>query len=180
MYQESKLESICSGFGQFLDQHPDNEEEVQEFIEENPVLLHRYSPKRIWYKAPILASYKTDIVILTHQRELVLIELEKPGTQLLKRDGGMCAELQTAFDQVRDWLHYAEDHKAAVLKEIGQLALADVTKIRGVVIAGRDKPYNVEHLRHLKWTNFGSNIEFLTYDDLMGSVVSLVRAVGNL
>jgi hypothetical protein len=178
-YQRSKLESLCTGFAQLLDRNP-SEEEVQKFIEENQVLLSSFGARRIFRKAPILTRYKTDFALLTHNKELILIELERPGIRLMTKTGGVSAELQHPVDQVKDWLHLSEDHKGAVLAGIGNLTLADVTKIQGVVIAGRDKGYDPEHLRHLNWMDFGSNIRVMTYDHFVGLVVSWVRAMGNL
>ena len=151
-----------------------SEERVQQFLKDNPVFLSIFSPIKILFKAPILSKYKTDIVILNHKKELLLIELEKPGKSLLKRDGGISSELQHPFDQVRSWLDEVDEHRAAVLSGF-DLSPSDVGLIRGVVIMGRDKGYNPEHLRKLKKRNFG-DITFYTYDDLIMGLSSLARS----
>jgi Domain of unknown function (DUF4263) len=178
-YQQSKIEAVCSAFARLVNSDPP-EEEVQKFIQSNTILLHMFGPKRIFFKPPILTKYNADIAILNHKKELLLVELERPSLQLLRKDGGTCAELMQPLKQVNDWLHLAEEHRAAVLGCIHNLTLSDVSRIRGVVIAGKDKGYDSEQLRHFKWTDFGPNITVFTYDDLIGSVASLVRAVGNL
>src|SRR5207253_814257 len=179
LYQRNAIEAVCSSFAALLNQMPP-EEEVQKFIQDNPVLLSCFSPKRVFYKAPILARYRTDIVILNHKKELLLIELERPGMKILRKDGGHTAEIGKPLKQVRDWLHLGEEHRAAMLACIENLTLADVSRIRGVVVAGRDSDNDSEHLRHHKWTDFGSNVSVLTYDDLIGAVVSLARTMSNL
>jgi hypothetical protein len=106
---------------------------------------------------------------------LLLIELEKPQTRILKQDGGVHSELQHAFDQVRDWLHLADEHRRAFIECIG----ADPKKVgavKGVVIAGRDGGYNADHLRKLKGVDFG-RIKFMSYDDLFASFEALLRAL---
>ena len=163
-----------NAFDLILDRNSE-EEAVQKFIERNPLILHPFSSLRIFYKSPILTKYKTDIVILNAKKELLLIELERPGLKLMKKDSGVSASLQHAFDQVRNWLHEADDHRAAVLKCIDE-DLDDVTVIRGVVIAGRDNGYEPEHLRKLKRTDFG-RISFMTYDDLLRNLSSLIETV---
>jgi hypothetical protein len=174
-YHNSALDVKRIEFQLLLDLFDDTtEERVQNFLKTNPVFLSLFSPIRIFFKAPILSKYKTDIVILNHKKELLLIELEKPQLRLIKKDGGMAAELQHPFDQVRDWMHEVEEHRAAVLSGLG-LSLTDVGMIRGVVIAGRDKPYDSEHLRKLKKVDFG-NTTLYTYDDLIMGLSSLARS----
>jgi len=73
------------------------------FIKKNPIFLSHFSPVRIRHKAPVLTRFETDIVILDQRRVVLLVELEKPALKLMKKDGGMAAPLQHAFDQVRQW-----------------------------------------------------------------------------
>jgi hypothetical protein len=178
-YQQSKIEAVCMAFAKLVNSDPP-EEEVQKFIQANTVLLTVFSPKRIFFKPPLLTRYIADIAILNNKKELLLIELERPSLQILRQDGGTCAELNQPLKQVNDWLHLAEEHRAAVLTCINNLTMSDVSRIKGIVVAGKDKGYDAEQLRHFKWTNFGSDITVFTYDDLISSVVALVRAVGNL
>jgi hypothetical protein len=178
-YQESKIESVCTAFAKLVSSDP-QEEVVQQFIQNNTILLTVFGPKRIFFKPPLLTKHKADIGILNHKKELLLIELERPSLQLLKQGGGVCAELNKPLQQVNDWLHLAEEQRVAVLSCIGNLNLADVSRVRGVIVAGTDKGYDPEQLRHFKWMNFGSEITVFTYDELISYVVSLVRSVGNL
>jgi hypothetical protein len=177
LYERGALEAIGNQFGSLLDRDPE-ERQVQQFIEGNPILLQQFSPERIYRQVPILTKHKTDFAILSNKGELVLIEIEKPGKRLLKKDGGITAGLQHAFDQVRDWLHKIEEHRAATLACIN-LKPEEVVSVRGVVIAGRDRDYKVDHLRKLKWTDFGP-VTFYTYDDLLRALVTLIRTVGEL
>jgi len=178
LYEQGALEVVSKEYGYLLNQDP-LEELVQNFLKENPILLQIFSPEQIFFKKPILSKYKTDIVILTHSKELLLIEIEKPGTKILRKDGGNTAALQHAIKQVNDWLHEAEHHHDAVLDCIG-LKSQDVTVIRGAVIVGREASYPAEHFHKLKWTDFGRNIEFLTFDDLQRSLVNLIGSIKKL
>lgn len=177
LYEASSLHRLASHFSQLIAKQP-REEALQLFIEENTLILHPFSPQRIFPKAPILTQYVTDFAIVNHQQELILVELEKPSTKLMKKDGGVHSELQHAFDQVRDWLHMVDEHRTAALECIG-LDRKDVGAILGVVIAGRDAAYSPEHLRKLKAIDHG-RIRFLTYDDLLASLSTLSRTFQNL
>lgn len=172
LYEKDVLEVIVKDFTKLLDSYP-LEEPVQKFIEENPILLHLFSPQQIFYKPPILSKYKADIAVVNQKKELILIELEKPGKRILKDDGGITAEAQRPFTQVTDWLYLIDQHRNAVLDGF-DLTSADVSKIRGIVIMGRDNDCNEEHLLKLKWTDFGK-IDFYTYDDLVNGLVTLAR-----
>jgi hypothetical protein len=172
LYEVKGLEEIAKRFASLLKQDP-KEEEMQEFIENNPILLQQFSPKGIFYKAPILSKNKTDIVIWNYKKEILLIELEKPSIRLLNKNGGIAGQLQHAFDQVSSWLRHVDRHHVACMECIN-IKYEDVTKVLGIVIAGRDGSYPSEHLSDLKSRDF-ARISFFTYDDLLRNLVALIR-----
>lgn len=176
-YELDSLNKIYHQFNSLVSQDP-TEEKLQLCLENNPIILHQFSPRKIFFKSPILTKYNTDIVILNHKKELLLIELEKSGTRLLTKNGGIASALQHPLDQVRDWLHMTDEHRIAVLECIG-LKSEEVSSVKGIVIAGRDLGYEPEHLRKLKWTDFG-RINFFTYNDLLGSLSTLINTFGNI
>jgi hypothetical protein len=170
MYERGALREIATQYARLL-RTARKEEELQVFIDKNPILLHPFTPTRIIPKAPILTLHKTDFAIVNSQRELILVELEKPNTKLLRKDGGVNAELQHALDQVNDWLHVFGEQRLAVLDCMG-LARTDVAAVRGVVVAGRSKDYSDEQLRRLRARDFG-RVSLMTYDDL-GTALSTI------
>jgi hypothetical protein len=170
LYEQGAIVALRAKFLDLLTQQA-SEEVYQEFIENNPVLLHPFSPMKLYFKAPVLSLRKTDFALVNSQGELLLIELERPHIKLLKKDGDRHSELNHAFDQVHEWLHHADEHRAAVLDCIG-VKREQVGAVRGVVIAGRDRDCNPEHLRRLKGADLG-RIRFLTFDDLVASLDSL-------
>lgn len=173
LYDKARLDSLIGSFGRILQETSLPEEALQEFIEKNPVLLHMFTPQHLFFKSPILSLCKTDFLILNSQKELLLIEIEKPGTKILKKDGGVHSELQHAFDQVTDWLHICDDQRSAILYNL-RIDPSRVGAVKGVVIAGRDSGYDKEHLRKLKGRDFG-RIRMLTYDDLLAGLRALSR-----
>ncbi len=174
MYDPSSIETIYNRFKALLDKDT-VEEEIQQFIEENPVILQSFSPNRVFYKKSILSKFQTDIAIVNPKNELVLIELEKASTRLLLKSGGMASQLTHAFDQVRDWLHEIDEHRSAIF-EAFNLSTSDISQIVGAVICGRDFPYDPDTLRKLKATRF-DRIAFFTYDDLLRSLGVLIRSL---
>lgn len=173
LYERGVLESIRTKFSNLLQSIP-TEEQLQQFIKENPILLHQFPSVRLFSKPPIM-NFFADFAILTPNKELILIELEKTRTRLLKRDGGIASELSHAFDQVRDWLHITDEHRLAILEAL-KIEKSEVSKIRGVVIAGRDIKNDAHHLRKLKGGDYGP-IGFLTYDDLLFALDALITQI---
>ena len=127
LYNRDALLDICRKFSTVLDKNP-KEEVIQDFIKENPLLLHQFPSTRILIKPKILTFFSADFAILTTQKELVLIEIEKANTRLLKKDGDEAADLTHAFDQVRNWLHVVAEHRLAVLAAL-EIQSGDVTGI---------------------------------------------------
>ena len=172
LYERSALEDLR---GQLLGLLSTNasEQDLQAFFERNFLLLHRFAPKRVFPKGKILTKFVTDFAVLSQNGELLLIELERPGMVLLRGDGGDSAELTHAIRQVGDWLHEVELHRLAVLDCLG-LSPDEVTRVRGVVIAGRDSGVPDEHVMRMKWMDRG-HVSLFSYDDIVRDVEGLVR-----
>jgi hypothetical protein len=170
-YEESALNNIRSDFLALLNSTP-SEETLQKFIEQNPILLHQFPANKLFLKPPILTFFNADFAVVTSEKELILIEIEKAQTRLLKKDGGEAAELRHAFDQVHSWLHIIDEHRLAVLDSL-KIGKETVSVVRAVVIAGRDRGYDAEHLRRLKGIDRG-RARLLTYDDLVFGLTSII------
>jgi len=177
LYEVGALETTADRFYRLLDRDPE-EIEVQSFLEETPLLFHRFSPAKILKKAPLLNRYQTDFAILSRSGELVLVEIEKPGKKLLRKDGGRSADFNHALDQVQDWLYIIQEHRLACLEMMG-LKNDRVTAIRGVVIVGRDIRHDREQLRKLKSSDLGP-ITLFTYDDLAQGLEVLIAEMKEL
>ena len=176
-YEANSIQNISSTFGKLLDQNP-NEEIIQKYIEKNLLLLHRFPADMLLVKPRISTKYTGDFGIVTPERELILIEIERADTRLLKKDGGQASPLRHAFDQVHSWLHEANEHKLAVLDSLN-IDRNLVSRVRGVVIAGRDQGYDPHDLRRLKGLDQG-NVTFLTYDDLAAGLLALAQGMSAL
>ena len=176
LYEKSSVENLRLEFLNLVSRDP-LEEELQKFIEENPLLLHQFPAEKLFFKPQILTQFKADFAIVTPQKELVLIEIERASTRLLKSDGGQHSDLTHAIDQVHNWLGVTGDHLLAVLDDSLHVPREMVSTVRGVVIAGRDLGNNANHLRALK-ARYRGEIRFLTYDDLAAALAVLAQSLG--
>jgi hypothetical protein len=172
LYEHRAIDQISEGFLKLIKENP-REEEIQKFLSKNPIVFHFLSPFRLFEKPPILSKHQADYAILDSRGTLFFVEIERPDILLLRKDGATSAEMEHAISQVRDWLFLYEKHRGAVL-ECLDLRDREVTRVRGLVIAGRDESYNAEDLRKFKWQDRGA-IDCMTYDDLLSIFATLSR-----
>lgn len=176
LYEKGVLDGVAVKFRQLLDSDPP-EETLQTFFDQNPILLHEFSPELTLAKAPVLTKYKTDFAIVNSRCEMILIELEKAGTRLMTSTGGVASPLQHALDQVHDWLQVFDDHRVAALDCL-RFGPERVGVVKAVVIAGRDASYAPEDLRSLKARDFG-RVKVLTYDDVLNSLINVQQILAD-
>lgn len=174
LYEKRTLESVLREFATLLDEEP-GEERVQKYMEGNQVLLWPFAPQRIFFK-PVILNFKADFGIVNQKGELVLVEIEKPGKRIMTKEGGVSAELQHAIGQVYDWMRTLTEHRNAVLDSMG-LMPRDVSAIRGAVVMGRDAHHTSEQLYKFRLVPQWQNLDFMTYDDLIRSVGSVLLAL---
>ncbi len=177
-YTRAALKRIVDDFWQIIDKET-VEQEIQKFIEQNPIILSCFSPALLKPKAPATAKYKTDFAILNQKGELILIEIEKTNTPLFTKAGVQHSRLTQAIDQVENWLQEARRNKLGLIDDLSMegLKLDMVTAIKGVVVAGRSLE---EYKPHIEKLHARSDISFYTYDDLykfLRNVVSRVEEV---
>jgi len=177
LYQKASLEGIYDSFERLIKSDPE-EPELQSFFERNPILFHSFTPARILKKAQILNKFETDFAVLSETGQLFLIEIEKSGKPLLTKKGRRTAKFNQPFDQVHDWLSLITSHRKACL-EMMSIKPDVVSRIKGVVIIGREEGYDKSQIRKLKGTDFGE-VLFYSYDDLLDSLASLIREIESI
>ncbi len=175
LYENESLKESCRQFLNLLDSCI-REEQIQTFLEANPIFFHVFAPAKLMVKKPVLTHYFVDFAVLNERKELLLIEIELPKIGLVKKDGGITANLQKALDQVRKWIQVFDEHRVAALQGFG-LKLEDVVKVRGVVIAGRT-PNDEAGLRLLRAASW-EDIVVYTYDDILKSVTGVIKQVAS-
>ncbi|HEY4187592.1 MAG TPA: Shedu anti-phage system protein SduA domain-containing protein [Polyangia bacterium] len=166
-------EKILGGFEKLLRREP-LEEDVQKYIEQNPLLLAPFAARHVFFKPPILNKWRADFGVVNSQNELILIEIERPNLPLFTKDGVQHSKLTQAFSQAQVWDHEISRHRAAVLSGI-QGCPPDVARVRYLVIAGRSSEENDNAVA--RTVNSSRGHDFMTYDQLIESVRNAVRSV---
>jgi len=177
LYQKASLQGIYDSFERLLKSDPE-ESEFQSFFEQNPILFHIFTPARIIKKAQILNKFETDFAVLSETGQLFLVEIEKSGKPLLTKKGRRTAKFNEPFDQVHDWLDLITSHRITCL-EMMDIKPNVVSRIRGVVIIGREEGLSKSQISKLKSTDFGE-VVFFTYDDILDSLASLIREIESI
>ncbi|HEY2584143.1 MAG TPA: Shedu anti-phage system protein SduA domain-containing protein [Tepidisphaeraceae bacterium] len=134
LYERGAIETILERYLAVILGEP-TEEAVQQFLQENPILWSFLSPVKILHKPPVLTKKRADFGILSAGRVLYLIEIEKPQTRLVRKSGGVSAELQAGLDQIRDWRVIVGNHRGALLDELG-FKSDEVDDVRFLLVAG--------------------------------------------
>jgi hypothetical protein len=178
LYEAGRIQDINAEYEQLIETAAD-EESVQKYLEEHPVFWAFLSPTKILHKPPVLTKKKADFGIVTTQRVLYLIEIEKPITKLTNQDGSISAEIQKGANQIRDWQMVVGDHRLALLSELN-LKESDVHEIRYLLIGGLARRTNAKGLIKLRRSPFAPNTEFYCFDELGLFLHTLASELGQL
>lgn len=173
LYSHRTIHKIVESFFDLLENEV-SENEVQKYIEDNPVLLAPFNAKKIYHKPPILNKYVTDFVILDSNDNLIFIEIEKPSMGLFKKNGHPRAELTHAYEQVKDWLLEYKQSSNQILEKLG-LKNSEINAVSGFVIAGILENSNKVHYRNHQKKETHNDIGFITFDELGSSVLNLSK-----
>jgi len=174
-YSHGVVAETVDEFRQLIGRSP-RENEVQVFLEKNPLMFSQFQASRLFVKPDVLGKFQPDFVILNVRGELVFVELERPGLKLFKVNGHPTADFNHAYEQVRDWLNEYGKHAPAILERL-QVKREDVRLVKGVVLAGRSTTTNPEHLQRHSMNRAYPEIDFSTLDDLAFSVIQLSKSL---
>lgn len=154
----------------------ENENSVQRYIEENPIMLCNFNAKKLFKKPEILGKFQADFAVLDANDNLIFIEIERPNIKLFKKNGHPTADLTHAYEQVLDWLLEIRASKRQILERM-DLEENEIKKISGFVIAGIcDKEEKAFYIKHQQ-KNENNSIGFMSFDELATAVLNLSKSV---
>jgi hypothetical protein len=164
LYESGAVASILHDYQELINGDP-CEESVQSFLEKHPIVWNFIAPKRILPKPPVLTKKKADFAILTSNRILYLVEIEKPRTRLTTASGGMHSQLQAGLNQIRDWRVVVQDFRGAFLSQI-DIPEGEVDDIRYILVAGLAHRTPQVPLMTLRRSSLDDHVHWYTFDDL--------------
>lgn len=157
-------------FEEILKMSVRNENELQNFITENPILFGT-EYRRIIPKHLLGSEFEMDYALERFNGVYDLVEIESSNLVLYTKEGNPRKELTHAEQQVLDWQEWLEEKNFYAREK-----LKDIRSPRGYVIIGRDIKMSVEEKKKLARRNlsFNEKLCILTYDDLLEKAKALL------
>ena len=154
---------ILDQFAALLDQGPEREEALHQFLVDHPVLLDPFVTE-LRTKHELGDDFITDFVVRRTNDEYVLVEIENSTDELFKVDGSFTAALMTAVGQVRDFQAWIADNIAYAQTKLPRIRHPD-----GLVVSGRRQSLSSIMEKRLSEENFSrrGHIKIVTFDDLL-------------
>lgn len=178
LYEAGRIQDLIAEYEQLIENASD-EEPVQKFLEEHSLFWGFLSPVKILHKPAILTKKRADFGVLTAQKILYLIELEKPSTKLTNKDGAISGEIQRGANQIRDWQLVVSNHRLSLLSELG-VKETEVQEIRYLLIGGLARRASVEGLTKLRRSPLAPNSDFYCFDELASFLHTIAGELGHL
>ncbi len=167
----SSLELAINELKNLLKGKNRNESKLQSCLTNNPILFGLEYQKSI-PKYKLGKEYEMDYALERYSGLIDVLEIESSNLQLFNKKGDPSQYLIHAEQQVMDWLHWIErNHPYA------RESLPGITRPIGFVVIGRSETLDLKNKQKLLHRNilFRSNIEILTYDDLMKKAETMLN-----
>ena len=168
-----KLEKLIKDF-EILLETSHKEEEIQKFLENNPILIQPCN--QIIPKQKLGEDFVTDFILVNVLDQGViytLVEIEKPSMRVLTKNGEFSAEFKRAEKQILDWKIWIQDNQDYL-----QRKLRDFRDPKYLIIGGRSKNLSENEKRRIRvWNASHKDIEFLTYDDILERAKELLKSL---
>ena len=163
---------LLNEYKKLLDSEPENEEILQKFLNENPILV---CPTKIdyWPKKAI-GSYITDFIFKEAEGDYLLVEIEPSCYKLFNKNGDVNYRLNHARDQITNWRRYIEDNLKTVQNELDLPGIS--SNPRCLIIIGRLDSLDDDNKRKLmSMENVNPRVKIMTYDDLYNRTKAVVE-----
>lgn len=167
----ASLDYSASALERLLLSNTRNENELQRFLTENPILFGT-EYKRVIPKHKLGAEFEMDYALERHSGIVDLVEIESSNLKLFTKSGNPTKDLVHAEQQVLDWLDWIETNGAYARNNLpGAFSPA------GYIIIGRRESLSESDKNRLRRRNllFRGQLEILTYEDLLDKAKSLTE-----
>ena len=156
----SRMETIISDFTNLLSVEERNENKIQKYITENPILLGT-EYKTVLPKHKLGAEFEMDYALERFDGVFDLVELESSNLQLFNKNGQASQYLVHAEQQVLDWQQWLEEKNY-----YAQERLENISSPAGIIVIGRNRNTDLKKLRRRNIA-FSNGIKIYTYDQLL-------------
>jgi len=153
------------------------EEDMQKFLENNPVLIS-VDYKQKYPKFKLGEKYIIDFLVQTSDLHYILVEIESPNDPLYTKERlpKPSKELREADSQMKEYLSYVKNN---ILYLRNKLPEINVEKTTGLIIIGRSSRLTKKQLEKLEKDNSQTiGYKILTYDELATKMKTFLENLG--
>lgn len=170
-----KLKNLKTEFDTLLN-NAEKEEELQVFLKKHPILIQPYS--KVYPKQKLGDDFITDFVFastLDQGIKYTFVEIERVSMSVFTQKGEITSDFKHADKQTLDWDVWLEQNKDYLSRKLQGLETPNF-----LLIAGRSTSFNDNNRALLRaWNRRQSNMEFLTYDDVLYKLNELIENLDN-
>lgn len=142
----------------------ESEHKLLKVLSDNPFLFYHlfkrhYQVQPIFKEVPLGNNYRCDFVWLNDNSdgpEWTIVEVEKPGIKLFKKDGDRTAAFNHALEQIEHWDYYFNENPSSKREIFGA-----VKSFRFILVVGTSSQWN-ENIA-ARW-RYGFNKERHVYE----------------
>jgi hypothetical protein len=152
------------------------EEDIQKFLNENPLLIQPHSKKIP--KQKLGEDWVTDFVlinILDQGHKYTFIEIEKSDMPILTKNNEFPSKFKHAEKQILDWDNWLQNHLNYIKSKLKGFEYPP----EYLIIGGRSKNMTENKKQYIKAFNRKNDITFLTYDDVLKRAEEFIKNLEN-
>jgi len=171
-----KYFDIVAQYKKLINKSDVKEPELQEFFEENHILLDQRITD-VYPQKSFGGEKFPDFVIVLSNGTHVLVELEKPQDKIYNENGDPNAKFTHAEEQIREYLAMANEEKEFLRKR--GLPNMCVENTRGLLIIGMSNELSKSDLAKLSRHKYSvcSTYEIKTFDDILEENIQLIKSL---
>jgi len=172
----TSLEYAILELGELLRNKSRNENELQRFLTENPILFG-LEYVQIIPKHRLGSEYEMDYALVNHNGMVDLVEIESSNLPIYTKRGNPSSKLTHAEQQVLDWLDWIERNNS-----YSQRNLQGMLSPKGFVVIGKSDSLSIANKEKLNRRNiiYRDRLLILTYDDLLDRARNILSRLQNL
>jgi hypothetical protein len=166
----STLYALVMVLSEMIHSESTKEKQLHKFLIDNSVALDAYG-SGLMSEVKLGRKYSVDLIIQyrTHDKQILLVELERANWRMFTKKGRLRAPVTHAIQQVEDWLRWWHEHPDKIPK-----GLDGSIPPQGLVVIGRNKELGSDDRKRLLHLNNNRRVKVITYDDLLDRLEALI------
>lgn len=162
----ARINSVIVEFSNLFSSPKRNENKLQKFITNNPIILGT-DYKKIIPKHRLGAEFEMDYAAQRFDGVFDLVELESSNLPLFNQNGTPSRYLVHAEQQILDWQNWLEEKNFYAREK-----LKNISSPIGIIVIGTNEKTDLKKLRRRNIA-FSNNLKIYTYNQLLEKLITL-------